>query len=47
MRAGVDDVNTKEGEDERIIGSTDFKSYYPSSPIKKDSKDCGQNGGAV
>ena len=26
MRAGVDEVNNRRGEDERIIGSTDLKS---------------------
>ena len=39
MRAGVAEVNNKEdNEDERIIGSTDFKSYYPSLPIKRTAK---------
>ena len=38
MRAGVDEVNNREGEEERIIGSTDFKSYYPSLPIKRTAK---------
>ena len=38
MRAGVDEVNSRAGEEERIIGSTDFKSYYPSLPIKRTAK---------
>ena len=42
MRAGVNEVNNREGEDERIIGSTDFKSYYPSLPVRRTAKIVGR-----
>ena len=35
MRASVKKVNTKEGEGDRVIGSTDFKSYYPRLPVRR------------
>ena len=38
MRAAVKEVNKRvveEGEEERVIGSSDFVGYYPNIPVRR------------